>query len=79
MFTFCYLAEAFIQSNLKMRIEAIKTNKRAIICNKVLYWYIIVVLYFNFTKKRAAFCPSNNRRTLLIIICLKSHFVETKL
>ncbi len=33
VFTFCYLAEAFIQSDLQMRrIEAIKTNKRAIIC-----------------------------------------------
>ncbi len=35
---FCYLAEAFIQNDLQMRtIEAIKLNKRAIICNKVLY------------------------------------------
>ncbi len=33
IFTFCYLAEAFIQSDLQMRrIEAMKTNKRAIIC-----------------------------------------------
>ncbi len=38
IFELCYLADAFIQSDLKMRpIEAIKTNKRAIICNKVLY------------------------------------------
>ncbi len=35
---FCYLAEAFIQNDLQMKtIEAIKINKRAIICNKVLY------------------------------------------
>ncbi len=33
IFPFCYLAEAFIQSNLQMRrIEAMKTNKRAMIC-----------------------------------------------
>ncbi len=33
IFIFCYLADAFIQSDLQMRtIEAIKTNKRAIIC-----------------------------------------------
>ncbi len=33
IFTFCYLADAFIQSDLQMRrIEAIKTSKRAIIC-----------------------------------------------
>ncbi len=32
IFTFCYLADAFVQSDLQMRtIEAIKTNKRAII------------------------------------------------
>ncbi len=37
-FKLCYLADAFIQSDLQMRtIDAIKTNKRAIICNKVLY------------------------------------------
>ncbi len=31
--TFSHLADAFIQSNLQMRtIEAIKTNKRAVIC-----------------------------------------------
>ncbi len=33
IFTFSNLADAFIQSDLQMRtIEAIKTNKRAIIC-----------------------------------------------
>ncbi len=33
IFTFSHLADAFIQSDLQMRtIEAIKTNKRAIIC-----------------------------------------------
>ncbi len=33
IFTFCYLADAFIQRDLYMRrIEAIKTNKRAIKC-----------------------------------------------
>ncbi len=33
IFTFSHLADAFIQSDLHMRtIEAIKTNKRAIIC-----------------------------------------------
>ncbi len=38
IFKFCYLADIFIQSDLQMRrIEAIKINKRAIICNKVLY------------------------------------------
>ncbi len=38
IFKLSYLADTFIQSNLQMRtIEAIKTNKRAIICNKVLY------------------------------------------
>ncbi len=32
-FTLSYLADAFIQSDLQMRtIEAIKTNKRAMIC-----------------------------------------------
>ncbi len=46
IFTFCYLAEAFFQSDLQMRrIEAIKTNKRAIKCK----CYIIIVLYFNCT------------------------------
>ncbi len=34
-FTFSYLADAFIQSDLQMRkIEAIKTNKRATICKR---------------------------------------------
>ncbi len=34
LFTFCYLADAFIQSDLQMKtIEEIKINKRAIICN----------------------------------------------
>ncbi len=38
IFKFGQLAYAIIQSDLQMRtIEAIKTNKRAIICNKVLY------------------------------------------
>ncbi len=38
IFKLCYLAEAFIQSDLQMRtIDATKTNKRATICNKVLY------------------------------------------
>ncbi len=33
LFTFSYLVEAFIQSDLQiMTIESIKTNKRAIIC-----------------------------------------------
>ncbi len=33
MFTFSHLADAFIQSDLQMRtIEAIKINKRAMIC-----------------------------------------------
>ncbi len=43
-------------------IEAIKNNKRAIICK----CYISILLYFSFTKKRAAFCPSNNKRTHLM-------------
>ncbi len=43
-----YLAEAFIQR----AIEAIKTNKRAIKCYISI---IIIVLYLNVTKKRAAF------------------------
>ncbi len=34
-FTFSYLAEAFIQSDIQMRtIEPIKTNKRATICKR---------------------------------------------
>ncbi len=38
IFKLCYLADAFIQSDLQMRtIDATKTNKRATICNKVLY------------------------------------------
>ncbi len=38
IFKFCYLAEAFIQSDLQLRtIEAVKTNKTAILCNKVLF------------------------------------------
>ncbi len=38
IFKLSYLADTFIQINLEMRtIEAIKTKKRAIICNKVLY------------------------------------------
>ncbi len=59
LFIFSYLAEAFIQSDLQMRtIEAIKTNKRATIRK----CYISIVLYFNFSKKHAAFCPSNNKK-----------------
>ncbi len=51
----------FIQSDLQMRkTEAIKANKRAIIWK----WNIsLLVLYFSFAKKHAAFCPSNNKRT----------------
>uniref|UniRef100_A0A673KEP3 Oxysterol-binding protein n=1 Tax=Sinocyclocheilus rhinocerous TaxID=307959 RepID=A0A673KEP3_9TELE len=37
------------------------------------------VLYFNFTKKCAAFCPSNNKRTHLIYNLFKSHFVKKKI
>ncbi len=47
IFIFCYLAEAFIQSDLQ---EAIKTNKRAIICK----CYISILLYsvlFKFLKE----------------------------
>ncbi len=33
IFTFCYLADTFTQSDLQMRtIEEIKANKRAIMC-----------------------------------------------
>ncbi len=53
LFTYklCYLADAFIQSDLQMRtIDATKTNKRAIICNSailVYYWCVI----FQFHKE----------------------------
>ncbi len=41
IFKFCYLADTFIQSDLQMRtMEAIKTNKTAIICK----CYIIILL-----------------------------------
>ncbi len=33
---------------------------------QVLYLYIIIVLYFNLTKKCTTFSPSNNKRTHLI-------------
>jgi len=66
IFKFCYLADAFIQSDVQMRTtEAIKTNKRAIIC-KCCISILLYHIYFNFTKKRAAFCQSNNKKTHLI-------------
>ncbi len=44
-FTFSYLADTFIQSNIQMRtIEEIKSNKRAIICKcyiSILLWCYI--------------------------------------
>ena len=64
LFKFCHLADAFIQSDLQMRtIEAIKTNKRAIICK---CYISILQLYFSFMKKFTAFRPNNNKRTHLI-------------
>ncbi len=50
-FTFSHLADAFIQSDLQMRTtEAIKTNKRAMICKcydksqpKVTFIYIMLL------------------------------------
>ncbi len=78
LFTFtlylhCFLADTFIQSDLQMRTIEVKINKRAMICK----CYIIIVLYFSFTKTRAAFRPSNNKRTHFIynlsyLILLKS-------
>ncbi len=50
IFTFCYLADAFIQSDLQMRtIEAIKTSKRAIICK--CYISILLCVIFLFHKE----------------------------
>ncbi len=48
IFTFCYLADTFIQSDLQMRtIEAININKRAIIASAILVYYYSVIFQFH--------------------------------
>ncbi len=53
IFTFSYLADTFIQSDLQMRTkEAIKTNKRATICKRCdkSWWDFFIYFFYKENK-----------------------------
>ncbi len=77
IFTFSFLADAFMQSDLQMRrIEAIKTNKRAIICK--CYISILLLCYSSVSQRNVQhFAQAIIKGNISFIIFLKSHFVKS--
>ncbi len=81
-FTFSYLADAFIQSDLQMRtLEAIKTNKRAYIL--YIYNYICVCVYLcillaiNICKKKQKTLFSTNLKQIAkMVYCIDINIIK---